>query len=159
MRRLAIALAAMLALAGCSSVSTEEYAAVKPTFDIREYLNGDLEAWGVLINRDKNPLFTVEERVEMLQESVKDCKNVTVKTFDGRTVDFARTNHAQVAIRIAFATVITLSPTKSVPRPHCAASNQVTENGIGFCQIEFCRSGASSARIRPCVAAGPSGCH
>ena len=54
---------------------------------------------GVLINRDKNPLFTVEERVEMLQESVKDCKNVTVKTFDGRTVDFARTNQAQIIIR------------------------------------------------------------
>ena len=54
---------------------------------------------GVLINRDKNPLFTVEERVEMLQESVRDCKNVTVSTFDGRTVDFARANHAQIIIR------------------------------------------------------------
>ena len=54
---------------------------------------------GVLINRDKNPLFTVEERVEMLQESVRDCKNVTVRTFDGRTVDFARANHAQIIIR------------------------------------------------------------
>lgn len=54
---------------------------------------------GVLINHDKNPLFTVEERVEMLLESVKDCKNVTVKTFDGRTVDFARANNAQIIIR------------------------------------------------------------
>lgn len=54
---------------------------------------------GVLINRDKNPLFTVEERVEMLQESVKELKNVSVKTFDGRTVDFARANQAQIIIR------------------------------------------------------------
>lgn len=54
---------------------------------------------GVLINHDKNPLFTVEERVEMLLESVKDCKNVAVKTFDGRTVDFARANNAQIIIR------------------------------------------------------------
>ena len=36
---------------------------------------------GVLINRDKNPLFTVEERVEMLQESVRDCKNGCCQTF------------------------------------------------------------------------------
>ena len=54
---------------------------------------------GGLINRDKNPLFTVEERVEMLQESVKELKNVSVKTFDGRTVDFARANQAQIIIR------------------------------------------------------------
>ena len=43
---------------------------------------------GVLINRDKNPLFTVKE-----------LKNVSVKTFDGRTVDFARANQAQIIIR------------------------------------------------------------
>ena len=54
---------------------------------------------GVLINREKNPLFTVEERVEMLQKSVQELENVTVKTFDGRTVDFARANDAQIIIR------------------------------------------------------------
>ena len=54
---------------------------------------------GVLINREKNPLFTVEERVEMLQKSVQELGNVTVKTFDGRTVDFARANDAQIIIR------------------------------------------------------------
>ena len=54
---------------------------------------------GVLINREKNPLFTVEERVEVLQKSVQELENVTVKTFDGRTVDFARANDAQIIIR------------------------------------------------------------
>ena len=54
---------------------------------------------GVLINREKNPLFTVEERVEMLQKSVQELGNVAVKTFDGRTVDFARANDAQIIIR------------------------------------------------------------
>ena len=39
-------------LTGCSEPAIEQYAANKPVFDIREYLNGDLEAWGVLINRD-----------------------------------------------------------------------------------------------------------
>ena len=53
----------------------------------------------VLINSAKDPLFTVEERVEMLQKSVQELENVTVKTFDGRTVDFARANDAQIIIR------------------------------------------------------------
>lgn len=35
----------------------------------------------------------------MLQKSVQELGNVTVKTFDGRTVDFARANDAQIIIR------------------------------------------------------------
>lgn len=54
---------------------------------------------GVLINRDKNPLFSIEERIEMLRESTHDFKNVTVEAFDGRTVDFARQHHAHIIIR------------------------------------------------------------
>lgn len=54
---------------------------------------------GVLINREKHPLFTVEERMEMLQESVRGLENVTVETFDGRTVDFARSHGANIIIR------------------------------------------------------------
>ncbi len=44
----------------------------------------------VLINRDKNPLFPVEERVEMLKEVTSSIDNVTIATFDGLMVDFAR---------------------------------------------------------------------
>ncbi len=44
----------------------------------------------VLINSAKNPLFTVEERVELLLECCKDIPNVTVESFDGLTVDFAK---------------------------------------------------------------------
>lgn len=54
---------------------------------------------GVLVNSSKNPLFTVEERVDMLEESVREMKNVKVMTFEGRTVDFARANNAQIIIR------------------------------------------------------------
>ena len=43
----------------------------------------------VLINSAKNPLFTVEERVALLRECCKDIPNVTVESFDGRTVEFA----------------------------------------------------------------------
>lgn len=54
---------------------------------------------GVLINRDKNPLFSVEERVDMLRESTREFGNVSVETFSGRTVDFARSHDAHIIIR------------------------------------------------------------
>lgn len=53
MKRIAAFLATtVVCLSGCSDPDIQQYAANKPVFDIREYLNGDLEAWGVLINRD-----------------------------------------------------------------------------------------------------------
>lgn len=54
---------------------------------------------GILNNSAKSPMFTVEERVYMLKESTKDIPNVTVKAFDGMTIDFARNNGAKVIIR------------------------------------------------------------
>ena len=53
----------------------------------------------VLINSAKNPLFTVEERVALLQECCKDIPNVTVEGFDGLTVEFAKKRHASVMVR------------------------------------------------------------
>ena len=53
----------------------------------------------VLINSAKNPLFTVEERVALLQECCKDIPNVTVESFDGLTVEFAKKRHASVMVR------------------------------------------------------------
>ena len=54
---------------------------------------------GILVNSNKKPMFTMEERLMMLQESVKDLPNVEVQTFDGMTIDFARNNNAKVIIR------------------------------------------------------------
>lgn len=53
----------------------------------------------VLINSAKHPLFTVEERVALLQECCKDIPNVTVESFDGLTVEFAKKRHASVMVR------------------------------------------------------------
>ena len=44
----------------------------------------------VLLNPVKDPLFTVEERVEMLKEVTVSIGNVSVATFDGLMVEFAR---------------------------------------------------------------------
>lgn len=55
---------------------------------------------GVLINHaKKTPMFTLQERVELLKEATKDFPNVTVKMFDGMTVEFARENDAHLIIR------------------------------------------------------------
>ena len=41
----------------------------------------------ILKNNSKNPLFTLEERVHMLEDTTKEFPNVKIQTFDGLTVD------------------------------------------------------------------------
>ena len=53
----------------------------------------------ILNNPVKNPLFTVEERVEMLKESTAALANVSVATFDGLMVEFARQQGASAVLR------------------------------------------------------------
>ncbi|MGB7548310.1 MAG: pantetheine-phosphate adenylyltransferase [Terracidiphilus sp.] len=53
----------------------------------------------ILINPVKNPLFTVDERVEMLKEATRALDNVSVATFDGLMVGFARQLHATAVLR------------------------------------------------------------
>ena len=54
---------------------------------------------GVLINQKKTPLFTMDERLHLLQEATKEFPNVTVKAFEGLTVEFAKENNARLIIR------------------------------------------------------------
>lgn len=54
---------------------------------------------GVLNNNAKSPLFTIEERVNMLREVTKDIPNIVVTSFSGLLVDFARQSDAKVIIR------------------------------------------------------------
>ncbi len=53
----------------------------------------------ILRNSAKNPLFTVEERVAMLSEGTAEFGNVSVSTFDGLLVDFAREERAHAVVR------------------------------------------------------------
>ena len=54
---------------------------------------------GVLNNNAKMPLFSVEERVRMLEEVTKDIPNVRIYPFDGLLIDFAAKMEAGVVIR------------------------------------------------------------
>ena len=54
---------------------------------------------GVLRNNAKMPLFSVEERVRMLEEVTGELPNVKIIPFDGLLVDFVRDMDASVVIR------------------------------------------------------------
>jgi pantetheine-phosphate adenylyltransferase len=50
-------------------------------------------------NEAKRPLFSADERISMIKESLRDATNITVKKLDGLLVDFARAEDAFVVIR------------------------------------------------------------
>ncbi len=54
---------------------------------------------GVLNNNAKSPLFSVEERVNMLEEVTKDIKNVKIVPFAGLLIEFAKEQGADLVIR------------------------------------------------------------
>ena len=53
----------------------------------------------ILLNVEKAPLFTVQERVEIAREVFRPYPNVEVDTFDGLLVDYARRRRAGVIVR------------------------------------------------------------
>ena len=54
---------------------------------------------GVLNNSAKSPLFSVEERVNMLNDVTSHFPNVEVQSFAGLLIDFVRSNDANVIVR------------------------------------------------------------
>lgn len=50
-------------------------------------------------SQKKKPLFTLEKRIELAENVLADCPNVTVKGFDILLVDFAKEQKAEVLIR------------------------------------------------------------
>lgn len=54
---------------------------------------------GVLSNGGKNPLFTIEERVEMLKEVTKDIPNVKVMSYSGLLVNAAKQTESTLIVR------------------------------------------------------------
>jgi pantetheine-phosphate adenylyltransferase len=53
----------------------------------------------ILSNQAKQPLFTVEERAEMLEEVLKPYPNVEIGRFNGLLVDYAAQRGAKVILR------------------------------------------------------------
>ena len=53
----------------------------------------------VLNNNVKTPLFSVEERVNILKEVTKDIPNVSVESFQGLLIDYAKEKDIHVSVR------------------------------------------------------------
>lgn len=53
----------------------------------------------VLDNKAKNALFSVEERVSILEEATKNLPNVEVDSFNGLLIDYARQKNVHVSVR------------------------------------------------------------
>lgn len=53
----------------------------------------------VLNNKTKTPLFSVSERVKILEEATKDMSNVKVDSFSGLLIDYAREKDIHVIVR------------------------------------------------------------
>lgn len=53
----------------------------------------------VAINSAKAPLFSIEERIRLIEESLNGDEAITVETFDGLLVDYAEQRGAQVLVR------------------------------------------------------------
>ncbi len=53
----------------------------------------------VLRNTEKDPLFTVSERLQMLEQMVRQYENVRVEAFEGLLVDYAMRKKAKAVLR------------------------------------------------------------
>ena len=54
---------------------------------------------GVIINPTKDSLFSKENRSEMLEEIFQDNKKITIKSFEGLLVDFAKKNSVNAIVK------------------------------------------------------------
>jgi pantetheine-phosphate adenylyltransferase len=74
------------------------------TFGHIDVINRGVELFSEVIvlvakNTSKTPLFTIDERLAMIREVLRDKKGVSVDCFDGLLVDYARRHKAGVIIR------------------------------------------------------------
>ena len=53
----------------------------------------------IMNNKSKTPLFTVEERIQMIEESLKNVDNIEVDSFEGMVVDYAVDRKANALLR------------------------------------------------------------
>jgi pantetheine-phosphate adenylyltransferase len=53
----------------------------------------------VMCNSAKTPLFTLDERVKMLEDSLKDLDNVRIESFGGLLIDYCKSKNIHIVIR------------------------------------------------------------
>ena len=54
---------------------------------------------GILMNATKQPMFTLEERIQIIQAGISHLSNVDIIPFDGLLVDFLKQQNARTVVR------------------------------------------------------------
>ena len=54
---------------------------------------------GIYVNPDKRPLFTVEQRIQLVEKALASLPNVEVRSFNGLTVDFLQEMGVRIMVR------------------------------------------------------------
>ncbi len=84
----------------CVFAGTFDPITVGHTFVIQKCLECfDKVIIAVGVNSDKAPLFSLEERMEMIKKAFADCKGVEVMAFDGMLVEFMKKQGVTVNVR------------------------------------------------------------
>tara|TARA_Y100000591_G_C21566116_1_gene561039 strand:+ start:236 stop:715 length:480 start_codon:yes stop_codon:yes gene_type:complete len=53
----------------------------------------------VAVNKEKNPLFNNDERINLIEDCIQEFKNIRVSSFKGLVVDYAKSENAVAIIR------------------------------------------------------------
>lgn len=59
----------------------------------------DIVYVAVLNNSAKNPLFSIEERIKLIEEVTKDIDNIRIESSSGLLIDYARSKNAKAVVR------------------------------------------------------------
>ena len=59
----------------------------------------DIVYVAVLVNSSKQPLFTLEERMELIREAAKDLPNIRVESSEGLLIDYCQRKNAIAIVR------------------------------------------------------------
>ena len=112
----------------------------------------------VLKNSSKSPLFSIEERVRMLEEVTKDIPNVCVTSFEGLTIDFADKMDAHIIVRglraiTDFEYELQMAQTNRIVNPKVDAMFLVTSEEYSYLSStvlkEIARYGGALDRFAP----------
>lgn len=66
---------------------------------MRASKNFDEIVVAILDNKSKSPLFSLQERIAMLEEATKDYDNVTIDSFSGLLVDYMASSNTNTVLR------------------------------------------------------------
>ncbi len=118
---------------------------------------------GVLNNPRKEPLFSVDERVELIRSCVADLgEHVTIDSFDGLTVEFARRQGAGFIVRglravSDFEAELQMALTNRKLAPEVDTTFLMTALEFGYVELDPRQGGGTLRRRREPDGSGPRG--